>query len=149
MRMRVGVVVEPAGVGERGAQRILAGMAERRMAEVVGEAQRLGQVLVEAERAGDGAADLRDFEAVGQADAEMVAVGRDEHLGLVAQAAEGDRVDDAVAVALEDVARPARAGSSFRMEAAARALTGARRRRAEGSFRGEWHNPVGLRNWSS
>ena len=39
----------------------------------------------------------------------MVAVGRDEHLRLVAQAAEGDRMDDPVAVALEDVARAARA----------------------------------------
>jgi hypothetical protein len=83
-------------------------MAERRMAEVVGEAQRLGQILVEAERAGDRPADLRDFEAVGQPDPEMVAVGRDEHLGLVAQAAERDRMDDPVAVALEGVARPAR-----------------------------------------
>ena len=39
----------------------------------------------------------------------MVAVGGDEHLRLVAEAAEGDRMDDAVAVALEGVARPARA----------------------------------------
>ena len=39
----------------------------------------------------------------------MVAVGGDEHLRLVAQAAEGDRMDDPVAVALEGVARPARA----------------------------------------
>ena len=38
----------------------------------------------------------------------MVAVGRDEHLGLVAQAAEGDRMDDPVAVALEGVAGTAR-----------------------------------------
>ena len=45
---------------------------------------------------------------MGQADPEMVAVGGDEHLRLVAQTAEGDRVDDPVAVALEDVARPAR-----------------------------------------
>ena len=95
-------------------------MAERRMAEVVGEAQRLGQILVEAERPGDRPADLRDFEAVGQPDPEMVAVGRDEHLGLVAQAAEGDRMDDPVAVALEDVARAARAGVDFGMGPAAR-----------------------------
>ena len=40
------------------------------------------EVLVEAERAGDHPADLRHLEAVGQADAEVVAVGRDEHLGL-------------------------------------------------------------------
>ena len=49
----------------------------------------------------------------------MVAVGRDEHLRLVTKAAKGDGMDDPVAVALEDVARPARAGSVFRMEAAA------------------------------
>ena len=107
----VGVVVEAAGIGQRGVERIFAGMAERRVAEVVGEAECLGQVLVEAEGAGDGAADLRDLEAVGQADPEMVAVGGDEDLGLVAQAAEGDRVDDPVAVALENVARAARAES--------------------------------------
>jgi precorrin-6B methylase 1 len=46
---------------------------------------------------------------MGQANAEVVAVGGDEHLRLVAQAAEGDREDDAVAVALERVALPARA----------------------------------------
>ena len=139
----MGVVVEPAGVGERRGQRVLAGMAERRMAEVVGEAQRLGQILVEAERAGDGPADLRDFEAVGQADPEMVAVGSDEHLGLVAQAAEGDRVDDPVAVALEDVARATRAGVMFRMEPGRAIAAGARRGPAEGSFGGEWPDPVG------
>ena len=38
----------------------------------------------------------------------MVAVGRDEHLGLVAQAAEGDRVNDPISITLEGVARPAR-----------------------------------------
>jgi hypothetical protein len=90
------------------------------MAEVVGEAQRLGQILVEPERPSDRPADLGDFDAVGQADAEMVAVGRDEHLGLVAEAAEGDRMDDAIAVALKDVARPTGTGIDFGMEASAR-----------------------------
>jgi hypothetical protein len=50
----------------------------------------------------------------------VIAVGRDEHLRLVAQPPEGDRVHDAVAVALKDVAWPARAGAVFRMKAAAR-----------------------------
>ena len=83
-------------------QRILAAMAERRMAEVMGQAQRLGQILVEAQRAGHGPADLRDFDRMGQANPEMIAVGGDEYLRLVAQAAEGDRMDDPVAVALEE-----------------------------------------------
>jgi hypothetical protein len=47
-------------------ERILPGVAERRVAEIVGERQRLCQILVETERATDGARDLRDLEAVGQ-----------------------------------------------------------------------------------
>ena len=108
----MGIMIEAAGVGERGIQRLLSGMAERRMAEVVGQAKRLGQVFIEAQRASDRPADLRDFDAMRQANAVMIAVRRDEHLGLVAQAAERDRMDDAVAVALEDVARASRASSS-------------------------------------
>ena len=57
----MGIVVEPAAVDERRGQRILAGVAERRVAEVVREAQSLGQVFVEAERPRHRAADLRDF----------------------------------------------------------------------------------------
>src|SRR5688572_25114221 len=95
-------------------------MAEGRMAEVVGEAKSLGQIFVEAERAGHAAADLCDLDRMGQADPEMVAVGSDEHLGLVAKAAEGDRMDDAVAVALEDVAWSPRTTVGFRMGPAAR-----------------------------
>ena len=98
---RLRVVVEAAGVGEAAVERALAGMAERRMAEVVGERQRLAQILVEPERAGERAGDLRDFERVGEPGAEMVALVEDEHLGLVGQPAEGGRMDDAVAVAAE------------------------------------------------
>ena len=75
-------------------------MAERRVAEIVGERQRLGEVLVEPQRAGDRAGDLRDFEAVGEPRAVMVALVIDEHLRLVVEPAEGGRVQDAVAVAL-------------------------------------------------
>ena len=114
------VVVEAAGIGERGVERIFPGMAEGRMAEIVGEAQSFGQVLVQAKRASDRPPDLGDFEAVGQADPEMVAVGGDEYLGLVAKAAEGNRMDDPVAVALESVAWAAGAGIGFRMNPAAR-----------------------------
>ena len=71
--------------------------------------------------------DLRDFDRVGQADPEMVAVGGDEHLRLVAQAAEGDRMDDAVAVALEDVARASRAADHPPRWALPRDRLGARR----------------------
>ena len=83
-------------------------MAEGRVADVVTQAQRFGQVLVEPKLAREHAADLRDLETVRQAGAVMVAIGRDKHLRLGTQAAEGDRMDDPVAVALEFAARAAR-----------------------------------------
>ena len=100
-------MVEAAERLHRDVQRLLAGMAERRMAEIVRERQRLGQILVELQRAGDRAGDLRHLDAVGQPGAEEVALVVDEHLGLVLQLAEGGAVDDPVAVAL-----PGRAGAA-------------------------------------
>ena len=82
-------------------QRPLAGMPEGRMAEVVRQRQRLGQVLVQPQHAGDGAGDLRHLQAVGQPRAVMVALVEHEHLRLVGEAAEGRGMHDAVAVALE------------------------------------------------
>ena len=95
------IVVEAAIGLHRGIQRILPGMAEGGMAEVVGDGQRLRQIFLQRQFPGDGARDLRDFQAVGQARPEMVAFVVDEDLGLVLQAPEGGGVDDAVAVALE------------------------------------------------
>jgi hypothetical protein len=69
---------------------MLAAVTERRVAEVVGEAQRFGQIFVEPERARDRPADLCDFEAVRQPNPEMIAVWSDEHLRFMAQAPERD-----------------------------------------------------------
>ena len=93
---------------------LLAGMAERGVAEVVAEADRLDQVLVQTKRARDAAGDAGRLERVGQAGAVVVALGGDEDLGLVHETAEGLRVDDAVAVALK-----------WRAEAARRLVAGA------------------------
>ncbi len=71
------------------------------MSQVVRQADRLDQVLVAAQGAGDGAADLGDLQGVGQAGAEVVAFVVDEDLGLVFQAPEGRGVQDPVPVALE------------------------------------------------
>ena len=65
------------------------------------QADGLGQVLVQTQRPGNGARQLRHFQGVGQAGDEMVAAWRDEDLGLVFQAPEGIGVNDAVAVALK------------------------------------------------
>ena len=76
-------------------------MPERRVAEVVAQADRLGEVLVEAQGARHVARDAARLERVGQPGAVVVALGRDEHLGLVLEAPEGLGVHDPVAVALE------------------------------------------------
>ena len=49
---RLGIVVEAAGIRHRGVERALAGMAEGRMAEIVGERQGLGEILVDAQASG-------------------------------------------------------------------------------------------------
>ena len=64
-RKALGVVIEAAEVAHHGVERPLAGVPERRVAEVVRERQRLGEILVEAQLAGDGARDLRHLEASG------------------------------------------------------------------------------------
>ena len=53
----VRVVVFQAGI-----QRILPGMAERRVAQVVCQGNRLDQIFIELQGAGNGAAQLRDFQ---------------------------------------------------------------------------------------
>jgi len=97
----LGVVVEPAIIAHAIVERILTSMAEGGVAEIMGESERLGEILVEPERARQRAGDLRDLDRVGEARTEMVALMIEEHLRLMGEAAEGSRVDDAVAVALE------------------------------------------------
>ena len=79
----------------------LAGVAERRVAEVVAERDRFRQLLVQPQHFRDRARDLRDLERVRETRAVVVAGRREEHLRLVLQPAERLAVDDAVAVALE------------------------------------------------
>ncbi len=89
-------------------ERALACMTERRMAEVVRQRQRLGQILVEAQLPRHRARDLSHLEAVRQARPVVIALVVDEHLRLVDQAAEGGRVQNSVAVALKGA--PGRTG---------------------------------------
>src|SRR5579859_1951220 len=101
----VEVVVEAvAETAHLAVQLVLAGMREGRVADVVDQGQRLGEILVESKHGSDSAGDLRDLDGVGQAVAEMVGESGREHLGFGFKTAEGARVDDAVAVALERVA---------------------------------------------
>ena len=99
------VVVEAPVLGHAGVEGVFAGMSEGRVAKVVAKRDRFGEVVVEFQRPGQRARDLRHLDRVGQAGAKMIAVVIDEYLGLMREAAEGGRMDDAVAVALEFRAR--------------------------------------------
>ena len=112
------VVVEAAR--HQRADDALAGMPERRVAEVVAERNRFGQLLVQPQHLGDRPRDLRDLEGVGQARAVVIAGRREEDLRLVLQPAERLAVDDAIAIALKR-----RADLVFRLLAQAPARIGA------------------------
>ena len=87
---RMQVVVESPPVTRKAAiERPLAGMTEGRVADVVDQRQRLGQVFVQAEFGGGGAGDLRDLNGVGQTAAKVIGRATGEYLRLSCQPAEG------------------------------------------------------------
>ena len=106
---RMLVVAEPAPEAglERAVQRLLPRVPERRVPEVVAEADRLGQVLVQPQGPRDGAGDAAGLDRVREAGAVVIALGGDEDLRLVLQAPKALRVRDPVAIALERGAKPA------------------------------------------
>ena len=85
-------------------ERVLAGVAEGRMAEVMRQGNGFHQRLIERQGAGDRAPDLRYFDRVRDTGAIQVTLVIDENLGLVGQAPKGIGMDDAIAVALERAA---------------------------------------------
>ena len=86
---------------QAGVEHRLAHVAEGRVPQVVPQGDRLGQVLVELERPRHRPGDPGRLERVREPGAVVVALGRDEDLGLVLEPAERLRVHDPVAVALE------------------------------------------------
>ncbi len=106
-------------------ERVLAGMPEGRVAEIVAKRDRFREIVVEPQGASERARDLRHLDRVGEAGAEMVALVIDEHLRLVGEPAEGGRMDDAVAVALE--VGPRRRGRLGDQAARPRGVGGVRR----------------------
>src|SRR5579864_4889728 len=87
-----------------GVERLLAGMAERRVADVMNQCQCLDQINVQAESAGNGARNLRDLNGVGQPVAEMIGIAAGENLGFSLEPAKSAGVDNTVAVPLKVVA---------------------------------------------
>jgi hypothetical protein len=96
-----------AALAQQLVERLLAGMPERRVAEVVAEADRLDEILVQPERPRHPACNRSPLERVREPRPEVVALRVDEDLRLQPQPAERLRVDDAVPVALERRPQPA------------------------------------------
>ena len=99
------VVLEAAMVAHAFVQRVLAGVAEGRVAQVVRQRDGLHQVFVQVQRARRRSRQLRHLQRMREPRAEQVALVVDEDLRLVDQAPERRGVDDTVAVALVLVAR--------------------------------------------
>src|SRR5699024_2067869 len=92
---------ESADVLARGVEDRLRGVAERRGAEVVGQAGGVDCVRIAAEVAGQFAAHLSDLEGVGEPRPHEIVRARGHHLGLRAEAAQTGGMEDAGTVALE------------------------------------------------
>ena len=104
----LGIVIEAAMGFQASIQRPLAGVPKRRMAEIMRQRQRFGEILVETELPGQSARDLRDFERVRQPGAVMIAFMEHEYLRFMLQAAKSGGMDHPVAIAPKRAAGPAR-----------------------------------------
>ena len=89
-------------VGTDPVQRALSCMAEGRMSKIMPQSDGFHQILVQPERLCDGSGVLRNFQRMRQSRAVMVALRRQEHLGLILQSAECLAVQNSVPVPLKD-----------------------------------------------
>src|SRR6266404_5778269 len=113
------IVLEAAEIDHAFIQCVLSGVPERRMPEIMREADRLGQPLVEAQGPRDRARDLCHLERMRQPRPVQIPLVIDENLGLVDQPAKSSRMHDAIAIPL--IFRTV-GGFRFRMTAPARVL---------------------------
>src|SRR6266700_4060891 len=97
---RVKIVIECGAIcPHQLVQLAFTGVTKRRMANVVNQSESLGKFGVDAESGGYGPCDLRDFERVREAIAEMIGITGGKNLRFGLKAAKSTRVNDAVAVA--------------------------------------------------
>ncbi len=95
------VVLEPTVVTQESVEHALPRVTEGRVAQIVGENNRLGQVLVRAECTSHGASDLRHLQGMGETVSKVVPLMANEDLRLVLEPPERGRVDDAVTIPLK------------------------------------------------
>jgi hypothetical protein len=95
-------MVEPvAEAAHLPVQLIFAGVCKGRVADVVPESQSFGQILVQIQRRGRGPGNLRHFDGMSEAVAEMIGNSGRKDLGFVLQPPECARMNDPVSIALE------------------------------------------------
>lgn len=97
----LGVVIKPAIRGHDRIEGVFSGMAEGRMADIVGEGERFSEILVQPEGAGGRAGDLGDLKGMSEAGPVVIAFMGDEDLGLLLEATERVGMNDPVPVALK------------------------------------------------
>ena len=100
-RERLGIVIEAAVVREAAIEGVLAGVSERRMAEIVRECTGLCEILIKAKGARERPRDLGDLKRMGEPGSIVIALVVHEDLSLVGEPAKRRRMDDAVAIAAE------------------------------------------------
>jgi hypothetical protein len=98
---RLQIVLEAAIVTHAPVKSVLAGVTERRMAEIVGKTDGLDEILIEVHGSSDGACDLRHFKGVSEAGPVQIPFMIDEDLCLVDQSPESGRVNHPIAIPLE------------------------------------------------
>ena len=84
----LGVVIKAAIVLGCSRQRPFPGMAERRMAEIMRQGQRFGEILIQPQLPGNGTGDLRHLNRVSEPRPVMISLVIEEHLRFVCQTPE-------------------------------------------------------------
>ena len=98
---RLEVVFKPTVRLHTTIQAVLTGVSERRVTEIMGQTNCLGESLIQAQFHSDRTTDLRDFEGMGQTRTVMIALVIDEHLGLVHEAPERGGMNHPVTITLK------------------------------------------------
>jgi hypothetical protein len=82
-------------------ERVLSGMAKRRMPQIVGKRNCLDKIFVKSQGTSYASCDLGDFKGVGQACAEKIAFMVNEDLRLVFKSPKCGRMHDSITIPLK------------------------------------------------
>ena len=96
-RLKIVIEARPVGAHQL-VELVFSSVAEGRMPDVMDEGESFGKFRIKAERRGNRARDLRNFQSMRKPIAKMIGITNGENLSLGLKTAEGTRVNDAVTV---------------------------------------------------